>query len=230
MHRGKKLSERLRGILSFIVPHKSVPKVPWTASGRWDLSPQRVAILFAGLALFGVGESLLVQSGIGNSPWTVFAQGLSLHTPLSIGESTFVISAVILALWIPLGERPGFGTLSNMVIISIFLQIGVSNIPLVENNLILSIVMVLVGIGMVGIASALYITCGLGPGPRDGLMTALHNKTGIRVGRVRLFIELLALLAGIALGGSAGIGTAMFALFVGNSVALAFTAVHQFSN
>jgi len=219
----------VKRFLTFLIPHKTVPQVWWTAKGRWDLTLSRVLILITGLALFGIGESLLVQSGIGNSPWVVFSQGLSNHTPLSIGESTFVISAVILLLWIPLGERPGFGTIANMFVIAIFLQIGVSLIPQVSSNLAISICMVLIGVGMVGLASAIYITCGLGPGPRDGLMTALHKKTGVRVGRVRLCIELLALSAGIALGGRAGIGTAMFALLIGNSVAVAFTLVHQFA-
>jgi uncharacterized membrane protein YczE len=114
-----------------------------------------------------------------------------------------------------------------MVVIATSLQIGVSFIPSVQNNTILSIAMILIGIGAVGIGSAFYITCALGPGPRDGLMTALHNRTGIRVGRVRLFIELLALSCGIALGGSAGIGTALFALLIGNSVAIAFSMVHK---
>jgi uncharacterized membrane protein YczE len=186
--------------------------------------------LTLGLALFGLGEAFLVQSHIGNSPWVVFSQGVSLHTPLSIGASTFVISAAVLLLWIPLGERPGFGTIANMFVIAIFLQLGVTIIPLVHSNIVLSIAMVLVGIGMVGMASAFYITCGLGPGPRDGLMTALHKKTGVRVGRVRLCVELLALSAGIALGGRAGLGTALFALLIGNSVAIAFSIVNKFAN
>ncbi len=219
----------LKKSLALLVPHKTVPHVWWTAKNRWDLSISRTLILTLGLALFGIGESFLVQSGIGNSPWVVFSQGLSLHTPLSIGESTFVISAVILLLWLPLGERPGFGTIANMFVIAIFLQIGVFLIPLVHANILLSIGMAFVGIAMVGLASALYITCGLGPGPRDGLMTALHKKTGVRVGRVRLCIELIALSAGIALGGRAGIGTAMFALLIGNSVAVSFSLVHHFA-
>ena len=133
-------------------------------------------------------------------------------------------------MWIPLGERPGFGTIANMVVLALFLQLGVDYIPLVRNDFLLSLVMVLVGIGMVGIASALYITCGLGPGPRDGLMTAIHKKTGIRVGRVRLCIELVALTSGILLGGRSGLGTALFALLIGNSVAIGFSLVHQFAS
>lgn len=212
------------------MPHKTVPRTWWTGNGRWDLSIPRVGILTFGLAVFGIGEALLIQSNIGNSPWTVFAQGISLHTPLDIGQSTFLVSAGVLSMWIPLGERPGFGTIANMVVLALFLQLGVDYIPLVRNDFLLSLVMVLVGIGMVGIASALYITCGLGPGPRDGLMTAIHKKTGIRVGRVRLCIELVALTSGILLGGRSGLGTALFALLIGNSVAIGFSLVHQFAS
>jgi uncharacterized membrane protein YczE len=219
-----------RKALAIFVPHRTVPSVPWTGNHRWDLSLNRIFILILGLALFGLGEAFLVQSHIGNSPWVVFSQGISLHTPLSIGASTFVISAAVLLLWIPLGERPGFGTIANMFVIAIFLQIGVTVIPLDHANLALSILMVLLGIAMVGMASAFYITCGLGPGPRDGLMTALHKKTGVRVGRVRLGVELLALSAGIALGGRAGLGTALFALLIGNSVAISFSIVNKFAN
>lgn len=217
----------LKRLIGYFVPHRTIPHTSWAAATRWDLSLRRVTILLSGLSIFGLGEALLIQSNLGNSPWTVLAQGLSLHSPLTIGESTFLISSIVLSIWLPLGERPGFGTLANMVVIAISLQIGISTIPSVQHNTILSILMILIGIGAVGIGSAFYITCALGPGPRDGLMTALHKRTGIRVGRVRLFIEVLALTFGIALGGRAGLGTALFALLIGNSVAIAFTIVHK---
>ena len=213
--------------MAFFVPHKTIPHTLWAASSRWDISWFRLTILVSGLSVFGVGEALLIQSNEGNSPWTVLAQGFSLHSPLSIGESTFLISALVLFLWFPLGERPGFGTLANMVVIAASLQVSISIIPEVHHNLLLSIFMILLGIGAVGIGSAFYITCALGPGPRDGLMTALHKRSGIRVGRVRLFIELVALCCGMSLGGRAGIGTALFALLIGNSVAIAFALVHR---
>lgn len=216
-----------KGLIAFLVPHKTIPHTIWAGSHRWDLSWLRLLILISGLSIFGIGEALLIQSNAGNSPWTVLAQGVSLHSPLSIGESTFLISAFVLCIWLPLGERPGFGTLANMVVIATALQFGVSFIPLIHHDMALSIFMILIGIGAVGIGSAFYITCALGPGPRDGLMTALHKRTGVRVGRVRLFIELIALACGIALGGRAGLGTAMFALLIGNSVAIAFSMVHK---
>ena len=162
----------------------------WTANGRWDLSFSRVAILTIGLAIFGFGDGLIIQSHIGNAPWSVLAQGLSLHTPFSIGECTFIIGFAVLLLWWPLRERPGFGTLANICIISLFIQVAVDICPVIHNNFALSLLMVMGGIAMVGLGSTLYITTGLGPGPRDGLMTALHHRTGVRVARVRLGIEI----------------------------------------
>ena len=191
---------------------------------------KNLPILFLGLAIFGVGDALLIQSTIGNSPWSVFAQGLSLRTPLSVGEATAITSIGVLLLWIPLRERPGFGTLANIAVIAIFIQIGVDHIPEVEMNFPLQILYVLIGIGFVGLGSALYITCGLGPGPRDGLMTSIHNRTGIRIARVRLGIEVTILIIGALLGGSVGLGTAMFALFIGNSIATNLNFVSKLSN
>lgn len=220
----------MRKIWHFLQPSKTIPHTSWTAKSRWSLTPKTLMVLFIGLALFGIGEALLIQSTIGNSPWSVFAQGLSLQTPLSIGQSTAVTSVAVLALWIPLKEKPGFGTLANIAVISVFIQIGVDHIPLVESNFALQLFYVLIGIGLVGLGSAIYITCGLGPGPRDGLMTSLHKKTGVRIARVRLSIEICVLIAGSALGGSVGIGTAMFALFIGNSIATNLNLVTKFSN
>jgi uncharacterized membrane protein YczE len=209
----------LRSLAEALRPHKTVPITPWTSSGRWDLSFSRVAILFFGLAIFGLGDSLLIQGNIGNAPWTVLAEGITLKTNLSIGWATFFVSVCVLLLWIPLKERPGFGTLSNIVLIALFIQIGTIIFPEV-NTSAAGIAYDLIGISLVGLGSALYITCGLGPGPRDGAMTGLHHRTGVRVGRVRMGIELSVLLAGWALGGTVGLGTALFALLIGQSVAV----------
>jgi uncharacterized membrane protein YczE len=225
-----KLPSYLEQIGRFLKPHRTIPKTPWTATSRWSVNLKNLPILFFGLAIFGIGDALLIQSTIGNSPWSVFAQGLSLRTPLSIGEATGITSIAVLLLWIPLKERPGFGTLANIAVIALFVQIGVDHIPKVVMNIPLQLFYVLIGIGLVGMGSALYITCGLGPGPRDGLMTSLHNKTGIRIARVRLSIEITILTIGALLGGSVGIGTAMFALFIGNSIATNLNIVSKFSN
>jgi len=209
----------LRSLAAALRPHKTLPVTPWTASGRWDLSVSRVLILFFGLAIFGLGDSLLIQANIGNAPWTVLAEGVTLKSDLSIGWATFFISVFVLLLWIPLRERPGFGTLSNIVLIALFIQIGTMIFPEV-NSIPAGIAYDLIGIALVGFGSALYITCGLGPGPRDGAMTGIHQRSGIRVGRVRMGIEITVLLAGWSLGGTLGIGTALFALLIGQSVAI----------
>ena len=200
-------------------PHKTVPITPWRANSRWDLSPLRVFILFFGLAIFGLGDSLFIQAGIGNAPWTVFAEGLTYKTGMSIGFATFVISVSVLLLWIPLRERPGFGTLANIFLIASFIEIGTHLFPVAESFAV-GIVYNFIGISLVGIGSALYITCGLGPGPRDGAMTGLHYRTGVRVGRVRMAIEITVLVIGFLMGGTVGVGTALFALLIGQSVAI----------
>ena len=214
---------------AFLKPHKTVPITPWRANSRWDLSFSRVAILFFGLAIFGLGDALVVQSNLGNAPWTVFAQGLSLKTGLSLGWATFVTGCFVLLIWVPLRERPGFGTLANIVIISAAIEFGVSVFPLQE-TLIGGLASALIGIALVGLGSALYITCGLGPGPRDGAMTGIHQRTGVRVGRVRMGIEVTVLIVGALLGGKLGLGTALFALLIGQSVAISFGIVARLTS
>ena len=205
-------------------PSRTIPITPWRANTTWGLiaapyAIQRMLVLIFGLMIFGVGEAFLVVTSLGNSPWTVLAEGISLNSNINIGESTFLVSVVVLLLWIPLRQKPGFGTLANIVVIAASIELGLLIIPTVE-NIYFKYFYVLFGIALVGIGSALYITCGLGTGPRDGLMTGLHYKTGVRVGRVRLGIEVVALSIGAFLGGSLGIGTALFALLIGQSVAI----------
>lgn len=218
-----------RHLLQLLKPHKTVPLTPWRAKSRWDLSPSRVAILFLGLAIFGLGDSLLIQGGIGNAPWTVFAEGLTYKTGMSIGFATFLISVAVLLLWIPLKEKPGFGTLANIVLIATFIELGTHIFPS-QQSIVMGILYDLIGIALVGIGSALYITCGLGPGPRDGAMTGLHYRTGIRVGRVRMSIELTVLMIGFLMGGTVGVGTALFALLIGQSVAISLGVIARLTH
>ena len=215
--------------IEFLRPHKTVPQTPWTAQSRWDLKPARVGVLFFGLLIFGLGDSLLIQSSIGNAPWSVLAQGVSSRLNITMGWSTFAISTIVLLLWIPLKEKPGFGTLSNIAIIATAIQIGVSIFP-EQSNFLIAVATCLIGIAMVGFGSALYITCGLGPGPRDGLMTALHHTTGVRIGRVRLAIEGSVLIAGWLLGGNVGLGTLLFALLIGQSIAISLGVVSRITH
>lgn len=215
-------------------PNKTIPITPWRAKHTWDLGfavkdMQRYLILFVGLIIFGLGESLLVLSTLGNSPWVVLAEGISLHSKLNIGETTFLISLLVLLLWIPLKQMPGFGTIMNIIGIAAALEIGLNLIP-EQNKLLSQILYIFLGIALVGAGSAMYITCGLGTGPRDGLMTGVHYKTGVRVGRVRLVIELIALSIGAILGGTLGIATALFALLIGQSVAIALGVVARLTS
>ena len=212
--------------LEFLRPHKTVPHTPWTASSRWDLAPLRTVVLFFGLFVFGLGDSLLIQSEIGNAPWSVLAQGISNRLDTTMGWATFGISTLVLLLWIPLKEKPGFGTLSNIALIAIAIQVGVTIFPQ-QSSYAVGIVYCLVGIAMVGIGSSLYITCGLGAGPRYGLMTALHHKSGVRIGRVRLGIEGTVLIVGWLLGGTVGLGTLLFATLIGQSIAISLGVVSR---
>ncbi len=208
-------------------PHKTIPKTSWTATSQWSLSLPRFLILIIGLSFFGFGEALLIQSTLGNAPWSVLSQGISKHTPLSLGWSTLLISTLVLLGWIPLKQRPGFGTIANIVVIAFTLQIGTDFFPIQHHTMWIRFLYVFVGIAFIGLASAFYITCGLGPGPRDGLMTGIHRVTGIRVGRVRLAIESIVFSIGWACGGRVGIGTLLFALLIGNSVAISLGLVRH---
>lgn len=224
----------IQKIAILLKPSRTIPHTPWRAESTWSLGLgryhfERLLILIFGLTIFGLGDAFLIMSTLGNSPWTVLAEGISLNTPLNIGESTFIISVFILMLWIPLRQKPGFGTLANIVVIATAIELGLHLIPSTE-NLSLQLFYIFFGITLVGFGSALYITCGLGTGPRDGLMTGLHYKTGVRVGRVRLGIEIIALSVGALLGGSLGIGTALFALLIGQSVAISLGVVERITS
>jgi uncharacterized membrane protein YczE len=216
---------KFRICITNLVPYaKSVPATPWTGKHRWDFGFTRFAILIVGLFIFGLGDALLIASELGNAPWSVLAQGLALQSGLSIGVSTFLISGLVLTLWLPLRERPGLGTIMNIIVIALAIDIGLAAFP-TQGNLLFRFGYVFLGIALIGIGSALYITCGLGPGPRDGWMTALHARTGAPVARVRLGIEMAVLVFGWALGGRVGVATALFATLIGQSVAISFGVV-----
>ena len=186
---------------------------------RWRASPRRLASLMFGLVIFGAGEALLIDSELGNSPWTVFAEGLEKQTPLSVGAATVATSFVILLLWIPLRQRPGLGTIANAIVVGVAIDLTLSVLP-GDAALVPRIGEVVFGIALVALGSAFYLGAALGPGPRDGLMTGLHRVTGRGVASLRTGIELSALLVGIVLGGTFGPGTIAFALLIGPAVAM----------
>jgi uncharacterized membrane protein YczE len=210
---------RLGQIQGLLKPHRTIPIVSWRADHPWDLSLPRTLILISGLAIFGLGDALIIASSIGNAPWSVLAQGLALNLEISIGMATVLVGLAVLALWIPLKRKVGFGTLLNILVISLFIDIGLYILPNAASFFV-GVIFSLLGIVLVGLGSALYLSCGLGAGPRDGLMTGLHEISGIRIGRIRLFLEVTVLTAGALLGGTVGAGTALFALLIGQSVAI----------
>jgi uncharacterized membrane protein YczE len=200
-----------------LVPARTIPLTPWRAPSRWRAHPLTVVVLLVGLWLFGTGEAFLVDAGIGVSPWTTLAQGIGVQTGIGIGLATFLVSAAVLLLWVPLRERPGLGTVSNAVVVALALGVMVPLLPTPE-PVAAQVAWVLIGTAAIGLGSGLYLTTALGPGPRDGLMTGLHRRTGLPVTPVRLAIELSVLGVGWLLGGSVGVGTVLFALLVGPAV------------
>ena len=198
-------------------PSRSIPITSWRSESRWRARPSTFAVLITGLWLFGTGEALLVVAELGNGPWTVLAQGVAARTSLTIGAATFLLSLVVLALWIPLRERPGLGTIANAVVIAAALQVGVWFLPHPDPAW-LKLVFVFTGVALIGLGSGLYLTTNLGPGPRDGWMTGIHHRFDIPVTRVRLGIEVTVLALGWLLGGTVGLGTVVFAILIGPSV------------
>lgn len=183
----------------------------------WRASPPRLLWLLVGLWLFGTGEGLVVASSLGNSPWTVLAQGVGEQTGLSVGTATILVSVVVLLLWLPLRQRPGLGTACNVVVVGLAIDATLDLIGHPDGTLLRS-ALALGGIAVVGLGSGLYLSAALGPGPRDGLMTGLHRRTGRPLALLRAGIEIAVLVIGALLGGTVGVATAAFALLIGPAV------------
>ncbi|MFJ9848676.1 YitT family protein [Streptomyces sp. NPDC101150] len=178
------------------------------------LLPRRLVQLYAGLVLYGVSMGLMLRADLGLEPWSVLNQGISRHTGLTIGTVTIVSGALILLLWIPLRQRPGLGTVSNVVILGLVMDATLALVPELP-SLGARIPLLAFAVVLNGAATGLYISARFGPGPRDGLMTGLHLRTGRPVRLVRTCIEVTVLAAGFALGGSIGAGTVVYALAIG---------------
>jgi len=189
------------------------------APSRWRASPARLLRLVAGLILFGTGDAFLVAGGLGNTPWTVLAEGIAERLGLSIGVATFVVSVAVLLAWIPLRERPGLGTVLNVVLISVAIDVTLALLA-EPDALVLRVAALLAGVALIGLGSGFYLTAALGPGPRDGWMTGLHRRTGRPIWLVRLAIEGSVVVAGALLGGTLGIGTLVFTALIGPAVDL----------
>ncbi|HLW26847.1 MAG TPA: hypothetical protein VKY54_03880 [Kiloniellales bacterium] len=175
---------------------------------------RRLILLYAGLLLFGLSSAMMVRSGLGLDPWNVLHQGLTFHLQLSFGTVVIGLGALLMLLWIPLRQRPGLGTISNVVVIGLAADAALAVLP-APNDLLPSSLMLVAAVVLNGIASGMYIGAGFGPGPRDGLMTGLAEHTGWTIRRTRTGIEISVLVLGWLLGGAVGLGTLLFALGIG---------------
>ena len=207
---------------------KKIPKTYWSSKKPLNLKPKISTFLFLcfGLVLFGLGEGLLLVSLTGASPWSVFAQGISLHIDYSIGLITFLTSLIVIFLWIFLSQKPGVGTILNAIIIAIMIDLSLKFIATPE-GFFFKIIMAIVAVLIVGLGSGFYLIANLGPGPRDGLMTGLQKKTNLPIAAVRAFLEITVVSIGWYLGGTVGVGTVLFAFGVGPSVALGLFLVNK---
>ena len=182
--------------------------------------PSRIARLLVGLVLYGLGCAVTVAAGLGVDPWTVFAQGLSRVTGIGIGWITNIVGVGVLLLWIPLRQKPGVGTVANILLVGTSLQLALGFLPH-PDAFWLQALMLVAGVVLVAVASGLYIGAHFGPGPRDGLMTGMNLRFGRPIWACRLGVEGSVLTLGWLLGGTVGIGTVVFALGIGPLVHLA---------
>ena len=207
---------------------KKIPKVNWTSDKPYNLKPKFSTFFFLcfGLMLFGLGEGLLIVSFTGASPWSVLAQGISLNINLSIGTITLLISIAVLMLWIPLGQKPGMGTIFNALIIAIMIDLCIKFVP-TPSNYINQLILAVISVITVGIGGGIYLVSNLGAGPRDGLMIGLQKVTNFPIAAVRATLEISVVSIGWYLGGTVGVGTLLFAFGIGPCVALGLYLVDK---
>jgi uncharacterized membrane protein YczE len=175
---------------------------------------RRLLQLYVGLALYGASSALLIRSGLGLEPWNVLHQGLAERTGLSIGVVLTIVGASVLLFWIPLRQRPGLGTVSNVLVIGVAMDATLALVP-DARTLSVRVLFMVAGIVLNGLATGLYIAARFGPGPRDGLMTGLHRRTGLSIRLVRTTLEITVVTTGFVLGGTVGIGTVLYAVSIG---------------
>ena len=210
---------------------KKIPKVNWSSNKPYNFRPKFSTFFFLcfGLTLFGLGEGLLIVSFTGASPWSVLAQGISININLSIGTITLLISIAVLILWIPLGLKPGMGTIFNALIIAFMIDLCIKFVP-TPSNYINQILLAVLSVLAVGIGGGIYLISNLGAGPRDGLMIGLQKLTKLPIAAVRGTLEISVVSIGWYLGGTVGIGTLLFAFGIGPCVALGLYLVDKIFN
>ena len=210
---------------------KNIPIVSWSSDKSLNFKPKLSTSFFLifGLVIFGLGEGLLILSTTGNSPWSVLAEGISNTTSLSIGAATFFISVSVLFLWIFIKQKPGLGTIFNIIIIAGMIDSTLSLFD-APSSIWMKNFLAFFSVLLVGLGSGIYLVANLGPGPRDGLMTGLTKLTNLPIALVRAFLEISAVLAGWYLGGTVGVGTLIFAFGIGPCVALGLFLVNKTFN
>ena len=202
--------------ISKIFSLTSVPSLFWSAPTPLSIKPPLLSILFllVGLSIFGFGHAILFGSNFGVSPWMVLAQGLAIQFEIGIGLSIIVVSFGVLLFWIPLKEKPGIGTFINFFVVAAVIEITLPYIPY-QTDIPLKLFQVFLGILVIGIGGSIYLIANLGPGPRDGLMTGISKNTEIPMAYVRNALEISVVIIGWSLGGTAGVGTLIFAIMIG---------------
>ena len=212
-----------------ILKIKKIPNLNWSSSNPLNFKPNIKTLIYLvlGLSLFAIGETLLITANQGVSPWTVLAQGISFQTNLSIGFTTFIVSLIVLILWYPLKQKPGLGTILNIVLISIIIDLTIPILPY-PKSFLFQIIQSIIAVFIVGLGSGFYLTANLGPGPRDGLMTGLQSLTNQPIALIRTIIEVSAVGLGFYLGGIVGIGTLLFAFGIGPTVSIGIFIVIKF--
>jgi len=207
---------------------KNIPKVYWSSDKSFNFKPKFSTSFFLifGLIIFGFGEGLLILSTTGNSPWSVLAEGISKNSKLSIGAATFLVSVSVLFLWIFLRQKPGLGTIFNIIIISGMIDVTLYFFDPPSSN-ILKYLLAIFSVMLVGIGSGIYLVANLGPGPRDGLMTGLTKITNLPIALVRASLEISVVIIGWYLGGTVGVGTLIFAFGIGPCVAFGLFIVNK---
>ena len=215
--------------LLLIFTLKKIPKLSWSSLDQLNFKPKVKTLMYLvfGLILFGLGESLLVTANIGGGPWLVLHQGISFKTGYTIGITTFIVSIIVLFIWIPLKQRPGIGTILNVIIIAIVIDLSLTHLPYPE-IFILQFLQVIMGVLLVGLGSSFYLIANLGPGARDGLMTGTQKITKLSFSLTRTLIEFSVLALGWYLGGIVGIGTVIYALGIGPFVSASFYFVGRY--
>lgn len=184
----------------------------------------RASALLIGLCCYGLSMAMMVRAGLGLDPWDVFHQGLSLHTPMTIGMASAAVGVVVLLAWIPLRNRPGIGTVANVIVIAVTVDAGLAILS-APQSLPARVGLMVAAVVLNAVATVLYVGAGLGPGPRDGLMTGLVVRSGLSVRLVRTGIETTVLCLGWLLGGSVGVGTIVYAFGIGPLVAVVLRLV-----